>query len=55
MAESKQPSPPDLERGYTDEQVKRDWKIREDDDGSTFQGNPHERGGFADRPMGWER
>ena len=48
-------SPSDLEQGFTVETVKKDPNSREDSDGSTYTGNPYDRGGFADRPMGWQR
>lgn len=28
---------------------------RQDVDGSTYVGDPYERGGFLNRPQGWER
>lgn len=45
-----------LEKGYTNTMPNQRNTVRhEDSDGSTYEGNPYDRGGFAGRPQGWER
>jgi hypothetical protein len=46
-----------LRRGYTKlgEGARDGPGERQDDDGTNYVGDPHDRGGFLGRPQGWER
>jgi hypothetical protein len=52
------PSLATLKAGFAklaDPETPMHWLPQNADNGENYVGNPRERGGFCDRPQGWER